>query len=217
MYELVNVDKLYNNFYYALKKVNLKIQKGNIVVIMGPSGSGKTTLLNILGGIDRPSRGKLLFKNQEISNYTCYRKDNIGFIFQSCDLISNLTVLENILLSKNLVNDYLDLKQIIDVVGLTKEKNKYPYQLSGGQKQKVMICKALVKNPQVILADEPTGSLDEESGQKIIDLLYKISKKFKKTLVIVTHNPNFKKIADVLVSMNSGKITSVKEVNSDIC
>lgn len=147
---------------HALNQVNLEIEKGEIVVILGPSGSGKSTLLNMLSGIDTPSKGTILFDGTDIGKMkerelTNYRRDNLGFIFQSYNLIPNLTVLENMEMGANLSSDPLSYSKILTVVGLSHHKNKYPYQLSGGQMQRVSIARALVKNPKVLFCDEPTG------------------------------------------------------------
>ena len=161
LYKLENVFKTYkksNNLNHALKNINLSINKGEIVVILGPSGSGKSTMLNILSGIDSPTEGKVFYEDKRIDNLssnllTTYRKNNLGFIFQSYNLISNLTVKENIEMGGHLSSNPLDIKDIVDVVGLSSHINKYPYQLSGGQMQRVAIARAIVKNPNVLFCD----------------------------------------------------------------
>ncbi len=225
LYKLVNVSKIYKNITnenYALNKVNLEIKEGEIIVILGPSGSGKSTMLNILSGIDNPTKGKVYFDNKQIDKLndkqlTNYRKDNLGFIFQSYNLVSNLTVKENIELGGELSKNSLKLKEIVKEVGLLPYLNKYPYQLSGGQMQRVAIARALVKNPKVLFCDEPTGALDEETGKNVLKLLQEINKKYKTTMIIVTHNPSIALMANTVIKMNSGEIIDIiknKEVKS---
>ncbi len=218
IYKLNNITKTYTQFNtdtHALNKVNLSINKGEIVIVLGPSGSGKSTMLNLLSGIDNPTSGEILFNDIDISKYneeqlTNYRKDNLGFIFQSYNLINNLTVRENIELGIYLSNNSLDIDEIIEIVGLTHHKNKFPYQLSGGQMQRVSIARAIVKNPNVLFCDEPTGALDEEMGKQVLKLLQNINKKYKTTIIIVTHNPSIKDIGNRVIKLNSGKIVEMK-------
>ena len=217
LFKLENVYKTYKNSEienHALNNIDLEITEGEIVVILGPSGSGKSTMLNILSGIDNPSKGKVFFNEQRIDNLssndlTKYRKDNLGFIFQSYNLIPNLTVKENVELGKELTKNPLDMNQIIDTVLLSDHKNKYPYQLSGGQMQRVAIARALVKNPKVMFCDEPTGALDEKTGKTILKTLMDINKKYQTTLIIVTHNPSIALIANKVIKMNSGEIKEI--------
>ena len=219
LYKLENVFKTYkksNNLNHALKNINLSINKGEIVVILGPSGSGKSTMLNILSGIDSPTEGKVFYEDKRIDNLssnllTTYRKNNLGFIFQSYNLISNLTVKENIEMGGHLSSNPLDIKDIVDVVGLSSHINKYPYQLSGGQMQRVAIARAIVKNPNVLFCDEPTGALDEEIGKNVLKLLQDINKEYKTTMIIVTHNPSIAYMADTVIRMNSGEILEISK------
>ena len=219
LYKLENVFKTYknsNNLNHALNNINLSINKGEIIVILGPSGSGKSTMLNILSGIDSPTEGKVFYENKRIDNLssnllTTYRKNNLGFIFQSYNLISNLTVKENIEMGRHLSSNPLDIKDILDVVGLSFHINKYPYQLSGGQMQRVAIARAIVKNPDVLFCDEPTGALDEETGKNVLKLLQDINKEYKTTMIIVTHNPSIASMADTVIRMNSGKILEISK------
>ena len=219
LYKLENVFKTYknsNNLNHALKNINLSINKGEIVVILGPSGSGKSTMLNILSGIDSPTEGKVFYEDKRIDNLssnllTTYRKNNLGFVFQSYNLISNLTVKENIEMGGHLSSNPLDIKDIVDVVGLSSHINKYPYQLSGGQMQRVAIARAIVKNPNVLFCDEPTGALDEETGKNVLKLLQDINKEYKTTMIIVTHNPSIAYMADTVIRMNSGEILEISK------
>ena len=217
LYKLENIYKTYKNnstYNHALEDIDLKIIEGEIIVILGPSGSGKSTLLNLLSGIDKPSKGKISFNDKRIDkmngdDLTEYRKDHLGFIFQSYNLISNLTIKENIELGKQLSENPLNMDEIIEAVGLKDHKNKYPYQLSGGQMQRVAIARALVKNPKVLFCDEPTGALDEKMGKNILALLQNLNKKYKTTMIIVTHNPSIALMANTVIKMNSGHILEI--------
>lgn len=219
LYELKNVYKTYknyNNYTHALENINLEINEGEIVVILGPSGSGKSTMLNLLSGIDIPTKGEISFNDLKISKMkeselTDYRADYLGFIFQSYNLIASLTVKENIELGSELSNNPLNIDEMIKMVGLKEHKNKYPYQLSGGQMQRVAIARALVKNPKVLFCDEPTGALDEKTGKKVLETLRDINKKYKTTMIIVTHNPSIALMANTVIKMSSGKLLEVKK------
>lgn len=224
LYKLENVSKTYHlgdEPTHALNKINLNINKGEIVVILGPSGSGKSTMLNILSGIDNPTNGKVYYNDNRIDNLnskdlTIYRKENLGFIFQSYNLIPNLTVTENVELGKELTKTPLDLKELIDLVGLKEHRKKYPYQLSGGQMQRVAIARALVKNPKVLFCDEPTGALDEKTGKIVLKLLQDINRKYGTTIIIVTHNPSIALMANTVIKMNSGKILEITTNKSTV-
>lgn len=215
LYKLENVTKKYkNNENHALNKVNLEIEEGEIVVILGPSGSGKSTMLNILSGIDNVTKGKVFFKDKDITKLkekelTRYRKDNLGFIFQSYNLVPNLTIRENVELGSELSDNPLDISEIIKEVELLNHMNKYPYQLSGGQMQRVAIARALVKNPSVLFCDEPTGALDEKTGKNVLKLLQDINKKYHTTMIIVTHNPSIADMANKVIKMNSGEVKEI--------
>lgn len=214
IYKLEKVYKTYpfnETEVHALEGVDLEVNEGEIVVILGPSGSGKSTMLNLLSGLDNPTRGKIYFNDKKLSKLTdealCeYRKEHLGFIFQSYHLIPNLTVEENVLLGKQLSKNPLDILEVLKAVELDEQKNKYPYQLSGGQMQRVAIARSLVKNPEVLFCDEPTGALDEKTGKKVLELLQKINKEYKTTIIIVTHNPSIADMANTVIKMNSGKV-----------
>ena len=217
LYKLEGVYKTYKNndtFNHALNNVDLTISEGKIIVILGPSGSGKSTMLNLLSGIDTPSKGKIFFNDIRLDkisseSLTDYRKDYLGFIFQSYNLISNLTVKENVELGKQLSTNPLNIDEILDSVGLKEQKNKYPYQMSGGQMQRVAIARSLVKNPKVLFCDEPTGALDEETGKNVLAILQELNKKYQTTMIIVTHNPSIALMAHTVIKMNSGKIVEI--------
>lgn len=213
VYKLENIYKFYNKTY-ALSNINLEINEGELVVILGPSGSGKSTLLNLIGGIDKSSKGKIYFNNSRVDNLNTiklnnYRKNNIGFVFQSYNLLSNLNVYENIELGANISKNYLNITKIMDKLNLTKLKNKYPYQLSGGEMQRTAIARAIVKNPSVLLCDEPTGALDETNGKEVLKVLKFLNEEYKTTVIIVTHNPAIALISDKIIKMNSGKIVEI--------
>lgn len=217
LYRLENVYKTYklNDIdNHALNDVDLSINEGEIIVILGPSGSGKSTMLNLLSGIDKPTKGKIFFNETRIDKMsdlelTNYRRDYLGFIFQSYNLISSLTIKENIELGKELSTNPLNMDDVIKSVELKEQKNKYPYQLSGGQMQRVAIARSLVKNPKVLFCDEPTGALDETTGKKVLQLLQEIRKEYKTTMIIVTHNPSIALMANTVIKMNSGKIKEI--------
>ena len=199
----------------ALQGINLSIYKGKLTIILGPSGCGKSTLLNIIGGIDTTTSGKVKIEDKVITDFgekdlTLFRRQDIGFIFQFFNLIPSLTVLENVEISARLVfskkEAYERSIDILELVGLKEKINKFPQQLSGGEQQRIAIARALVKEPKVILADEPTGNLDSVTGQKIIDLMVKIAKSQGTTFIIVTHNDSFTKSADNIIYLQDGKV-----------
>ncbi len=217
--ELKNVSKVYQSGEHevkALNDVNLEIEQGKFVVILGPSGAGKSTLLNLLGGLDSPSSGTIIVDGKDIATYSAdelaeYRADKVGFVFQFYNLVPTLTVYENVALIKEIAPDALDAKELLNKVGLADHYNKFPVQLSGGEQQRVSIARALAKNPEVILCDEPTGALDSETGVMILKLLLSMARDYNKTIIIVTHNQNIAKMADVVVKVKNGQIVSVDE------
>lgn len=216
--ELKEVSRVYKmgaEEIYALNKINLSIEEGEFVVILGPSGSGKSTLLNLLGGMDRPTNGVIEVENSDISNFNekeleWYRRNYIGFVFQFYNLIPSLTARENVAIAANLTKNPLNVDKLIDSVGLTKRKNLFPSSLSGGELQRLSIARALVKNPKILLCDEPTGALDSKTGTKVLDLLKSTAKENNISLVIVTHNSKLEEIADKLIKLKDGKISSIE-------
>lgn len=200
--------------FKALDKINLSLDEGKFIVVLGPSGAGKSTLLNLLGGLDSPTGGKIFFDGKDISvlgknELAEYRASTVGFIFQFYNLIPTLTVLENVALVKEIAPNPLDFIKVLDDVGLKEHKDKFPSELSGGEQQRVSIARALAKNPRVILCDEPTGALDSETGVMILKLLNNMTKNHGKTVIVVTHNQNIAKMADVVVTVKNGNIKNV--------
>ncbi|KJS15291.1 MAG: macrolide ABC transporter ATP-binding protein [Peptococcaceae bacterium BRH_c4b] len=202
----------------ALKETSLDIYQGELLVILGPSGSGKSTLLNIMGGIDTPSTGQVLFAGEDLSRagdarLTRYRRNDVGFVFQFYNLIPDLTATENVELAANLVENPLPTGEVLKEVGLESRMNHFPSQLSGGEQQRVSIARAAVKNPGLLLCDEPTGALDYQTGKLILELLAKINQEQGSTVVIVTHNASIGAMANRVVRMRSGEIAAI-ETNS---
>lgn len=212
--EIKDLKKFYGekeNRICVLKGVNLSIEEGSIVVILGPSGSGKSTILNIIGGLEVPDNGTILINGKKIDNMKAsnlgkYRRDMIGFIFQSYNLIPNLTVKENIELCQKLGDKAIDIDEVIDLLGLTEHKNKFPRYLSGGQQQRTAIARAIVKNPKLLLCDEPTGALDYETSKETLRLLEAVRKKYGTTILMVTHNEAIGKMADKILKISGGEI-----------
>lgn len=202
------------NLVKALENVNLEINKGEFVAIVGTSGSGKSTLLHMLGGLDRPSEGKVIVDNKDIfsmdnDKLTIFRRRNIGFVFQSYNLLPILNVYENIVLPIELDGNKVDTKyvdNIIETLGLTDKINRLPNKLSGGQQQRVAIARSLATKPSIILADEPTGNLDSKTEQEVLGLLKVTSKKFNQTIVMITHNEQIAQMADRIIRIEDGKI-----------
>ena len=215
--KLENVSKIYKTKEVetiALDQVNLTINEGEFVVIIGDSGSGKTTILNLIGALDKPTAGNIYVNNENITKLNNkklndYRANLLGIVFQNYNLIKNLSVLENLLIMKDIKKDLLDPKEILKEVGLENKENAFPLELSGGQSQRVAIARALVKKPKLLLCDEPTGALDYENSKNIMILLKDLNKKNKITTIIVTHNQAFTKIADKVIKLKSGHIEYV--------
>ena len=222
--ELRDVSRVYKTGEHeitALDHVNLEIEQGKFVVVLGPSGAGKSTLLNLLGGLDSPSSGRIIVDGKDISTYSRdelaeYRADKVGFVFQFYNLIPTLTVYENVALIKEIAPDAFDVKEMLNKVGLKDHYKKFPVQLSGGEQQRVSIARALAKNPEVILCDEPTGALDSETGVMILKLLLSMARDYNKTIIIVTHNQNIAKMADVVVKVKNGQIVSARAQNNPL-
>ena len=197
----------------VLKGVNLDVYEGELLVLLGESGCGKSTLLNIVGGMDSATSGEFSYLGQDLSNATQeelteFRRDNIGFIFQSYNLMPNLTALQNLNLIAELVEDPMDADEALEIVGLEDRKTSYPSQLSGGQQQRVSIARALVKNPKIILADEPTAALDYATSIEVLQVMEEVVKGGT-TMVMVTHNEEITRMADRVVRMRDGRMHEV--------
>lgn len=195
----------------AIRNVNFKIEQGELTIILGPSGAGKSTLLNLIGGMDSATSGSLIVKGEDLSKFNQkqlgdYRRNYIGFVFQFYNLMPNLTAKENVELATELKKDALPVDKTLEAVGLGKRFNNFPSQLSGGEQQRVSVARAIAKNPDIILCDEPTGALDYETGKEILKLLSSCAKNQKKTVIIVTHNSALKDMGDHLLRIKNGEI-----------
>lgn len=199
----------------VLRGINLSVDENDFVVILGASGSGKSTLLNILSGLEKSDSGEVLYNGENISNYTEtqlteFRRKNIGFVFQQYYLLNNLTVFQNVRVGANLANNS-DCSEILKELGLEDKVEKYPNELSGGEQQRVSIARALAKKSKVLFLDEPTGALDEETGRGILEYIFKLRNESKFTMIMVTHNENIAQIANKIVHVKSGKVSSIEE------
>lgn len=219
MIELNNISKVYNesksNEVKVLQNIDLKIEKNSMLAIMGPSGSGKSTLLNILGCLDIPSTGTYKLYDQELQSLNrrklaTIRNEHFGFVVQDFALIEDYTVMKNveipILYSKDKTNKKERVLSMLDMLGMKDKSSEYAYNLSGGQRQRVAIARALINNPDIILADEPTGALDQRTGQQVLDIFKTIHQEQKKTILIVTHDDKVAKQCDGIINIVDGKV-----------
>ncbi len=205
----------------ALRNVNLSIKEGEFIVILGPSGSGKTTLLNLIGGMDTISGGRLVVNGQDISDLdpaglTDYRRTQIGFIFQFFNLIPTLTALENVEFALELVERDTRDKSLkaLEMVGLSERAHHFPSQLSGGEQQRVAIARAIVKNPPILLCDEPTGELDYETGINVLKVMQRINRENGQTIILVTHNSAIAEMSDRTIRLHSGEVAEIIEMEN---
>ena len=222
--ELQNVEKIYGekeNQVHALRNINLQVEEGEFAAIVGTSGSGKSTLLNLIGGLDYPTKGKIFVKNREIGSLprkklTIFRRRNIGFVFQNYSLMPVLNVYDNVALpvtfdrGKHINRKYIE--ELLRELGVWEKRTKYPSELSGGQQQRVAIARALVNKPQVLLCDEPTGNLDSATTIEVIVLLKASCRKYKQTILMVTHNEAIAQMADRGTHMEDGQIVTGKRI-----
>ena len=195
----------------VLKGLDMEIEKGEFCVLLGPSGSGKSTLLNIIGGIESADEGSISIEGEHLADMTekklsQYRRKHLGYIFQMYNLIPNLTVRENIEVGAYLSDHALDVDELLQILGLTDHQKKLPNQLSGGQQQRTAIGRAIVKNPDILLCDEPTGALDYNTSKEILKLIETVNQKYGNTVVMVTHNDAIKDMADRVVKLRDGMI-----------
>ena len=215
--EFENVTKIYQmgeNRIAAADGVTFSVEKGEFVVVVGPSGAGKTTVLNILGGIDKPTSGRISLDGELVSGYsdrqlTQYRRHDVGFVFQFYNLVQNLTAKENVELAAQICRDPLPAEKVLEEVGLKDRMDNFPTQLSGGEQQRVAIARALAKNPKLLLCDEPTGALDYNTGKAVLKLLQDTCRQTGKTVIIITHNSAFTAMADRVIRIRSGKVAEM--------
>ena len=210
-----HLSKIYNqgsdNEVRALNDVSFELEEGELVVVLGPSGAGKSTLLNILGGMDTATSGSYWIGGKDACQFkarelTSFRRTNIGFVFQFYNLVPNLTAIENVALGASVIKDPMDPGKAMEAVGLSHRLHNFPSQLSGGEQQRTAIARAIVKNPELLLADEPTGALDSKTGAEILSLLHRLSKTYKKTVIMVTHNAQIALMAERVIRIADGKI-----------
>lgn len=198
----------------VLNGVNMSVERGELCTVLGQSGSGKSTLLNVIGGLDTADGGKIVIDGRNIVGLSAaelseYRRDFLGFVFQFYNLVPNLTVLENIQVGEYLSENPLDINEVMDILGLTELKNRFPQELSGGQQQRCSIGRALVKNPRLLLCDEPTGALDYKTSKDILSLIERVNKAYSTSILIVTHNTAISEMTDKTINLKDGVVSSV--------
>lgn len=228
MIELKQVYKSYHSGgipFLVSNNISLHIQQGEFAILLGESGTGKSTLLNIISGLETVDRGQVIINKKDISDYSQdqladFRKDNLGFVFQTYNLIPNLTVRENVELIAKMKKNSLNVEQVLGQVGLSHRLDNFPNQLSGGEQQRVSIARALVKKPKLLLCDEPTGALDNQTSHEILTMLQNLPEQYGTTVVMVTHNRAIKEMADLIVEVSDGKIlkqTTIAEPKRVAC
>ncbi len=206
---------------YALNSANVEIEESEICVILGPSGSGKSTLLNVLGGLDSLDSGSVLIDGKEITGLSArqlteYRRSDVGFVFQFYNLIPDLTVRENIEVVSDISEKPLNVEEILEALGMEQYKYRFPRELSGGQQQRTAIGRALIKNPKILLCDELTGALDSSSSAAVLKYIEKVNRKFRTTIIIITHNEDIRHMADRIIRIKDGKVVLNEKNNNKI-
>lgn len=212
--EVKNIKKGYgqgSSFVQVLDGISTQVKEGQMCIILGPSGSGKSTFLNVAGGLDTVDSGSIQIDGKEITGLkpdelSNYRRDTLGFVFQFYNLIPNLTVRENIEVCRYLSKEPLPLNELLQILGLTEHQNKFPSQLSGGQQQRCALARALIKNPRLLLCDEPTGALDSKTAKEILILLEEVNQKYGTTMLIVTHNDIIKSMGHKVITIRDGQV-----------
>lgn len=215
--EMIDSSKFYKMGSTTIKandKINFQIEKGEFCIIVGPSGAGKSTVLNILGGMDQNDKGKVFIDGKNISQLnekqlTEYRRYDVGFVFQSYNLVQNLTTKENVELASQIVEDAMDAEDILEQVGLKNRMDNFPAQLSGGEQQRVSIARAIAKKPKLLLCDEPTGALDYKTGKKILKILQDMCKTTNTTVIVITHNKALQPMADRVIEISDGHVSKM--------
>jgi putative ABC transport system ATP-binding protein len=201
---------------FALRGVDFELREGEFVVLLGPSGSGKSTLLNIIGGLDAPTRGEVFYRDHDLTTrddvaLTRYRRDHVGFVFQLYNLIPSLTALENVALVAEIALRPMSALAALELVGLGDRRNHFPSQLSGGEQQRIAIARAIVKQPSLLLCDEPTGALDAQTGRRVLEAIGKVNRELGTTTAVITHNAAIAAMADRVVRLANGQIAEVRE------
>lgn len=216
---MIKIENLYKSYgqgqakIEVLKNIDLDIEKGKIICILGPSGSGKSTLLNIIGGIESIDSGEVHVLGEDLAKMSKkalenYRREKLGFVFQFYNLISDLNVFENIEVGKFLAKNPLDINKLVEDLGIKDQVNKFPNEISGGQAQRTSIARALIKRPEILICDEPTGALDYESAKEVLDLLEKMNQDYGSTILIASHNIQISKMCDYILNLHDGKVKS---------
>ncbi len=216
---MIKIENLYKSYgqgqanIEVLKNIDLDIEKGKIICILGPSGSGKSTLLNIIGGIESIDSGEVHVLGEDLAKMgkkalENYRREKLGFVFQFYNLISDLNVFENIEVGKFLAKNPLDINKLVEDLGIKDQVNKFPNEISGGQAQRTSIARALIKRPEILICDEPTGALDYESAKEVLDLLEKMNQDYGSTILIASHNIQISKMCDYILNIHDGKVKS---------
>ncbi len=217
--DIHNLTKSFGNGYAkvnVLNGIDMSVEKGEMCTVLGQSGSGKSTLLNAIGGLDSPDGGSIIIDGKDIARFSAkelseYRRDYLGFVFQFYNLVPNLTVLENIQVGEYLSDDPLDMDEILSVLGLSELTDRFPQELSGGQQQRCSIGRALIKNPKLLLCDEPTGALDYKTSKDILALIERINQKYNTTILIVTHNQTISEMTHKTVYLKDGTVKSIEQ------